>query len=601
MFDLIAIVFLYDCSEVATMVDTDYERFTVVRLREIFKERGIPATGLSRKAQLIERLREVDKESSGADQDALVENDEKGKAAAPAEAVQDDEAHATSPENVNVNGDAATGTTQAMDGTMDETADRMVDEMEVERTVLDNEANAIGPHDTKTGEGEISKMVIDQDALEDQRPAEDTTAEPEQLQHPQEEPNHETTDEGAQQKEMAESTTSAKEPIPVDAPPRLETPSNVLAETMLAGEEAVAKITVPPESAHSPASAPQETPYETPLPAHEEQSSTHNTAQQPSPPTGTAWRASSTDPHPPDPTAIKDIVSQPAPGSPLQPAPDTQPRQSPTPTIAQPYHTPTTTLYIRNLKRPLKPPLLESHLQTLADRASPPEIHLWIDPLRTHAYAQFPSLHLACRARDRLHDVTWPNERERERLFVDYIAETQYTEFITREEDPIARGRRWEIVYDDTDGTTCAVLREVGAPAAPTAPRGTKRKAEEAPEEPRRKRGAGVDTPSFGRLGELFRSTTAKPMLYYAPVSEELVERRRAEVKRYDSGRLDVQGGSGEWDSRRYSFEEKGYVPPGAVSGEAREGYKGSWRLVDGGPEFGLRGPRRGGRGRVWR
>ena len=41
----------------------EYEKLTVAKLREVFKERGIPATGLTKKQQLIDKLHEVDAEA----------------------------------------------------------------------------------------------------------------------------------------------------------------------------------------------------------------------------------------------------------------------------------------------------------------------------------------------------------------------------------------------------------------------------------------------------------------------------------------------------------------------------------------------------------
>lgn len=38
----------------------DYNKQTVAQLRQILKDRGIPSTGLTRKAQIIEKLEEAD-------------------------------------------------------------------------------------------------------------------------------------------------------------------------------------------------------------------------------------------------------------------------------------------------------------------------------------------------------------------------------------------------------------------------------------------------------------------------------------------------------------------------------------------------------------
>ena len=94
----------------------------------------------------------------------------------------------------------------------------------------------------------------------------------------------------------------------------------------------------------------------------------------------------------------------------------------------------------------------------------------------------------------------------------------------------------------------------------------------------------------FLALDTLFKSTIAKPKLYFLPVAADLADKRLDELDSLTTRRGEIPpGGSGYRDSRRYTFED------GA--------------LVDGGPEFGLRaergGPRarggRGGRGGGWR
>ena len=37
----------------------DYNKQTVAQLRQLLKDRGIPSTGLTRKAQIVEKLEEV--------------------------------------------------------------------------------------------------------------------------------------------------------------------------------------------------------------------------------------------------------------------------------------------------------------------------------------------------------------------------------------------------------------------------------------------------------------------------------------------------------------------------------------------------------------
>lgn len=63
---------------------TDYNKHTVAQLRGILKDRGIPSTGLTRKAQIIEKLEEADREGNDAPK-------ESGEKEAQEEAVQSDD------------------------------------------------------------------------------------------------------------------------------------------------------------------------------------------------------------------------------------------------------------------------------------------------------------------------------------------------------------------------------------------------------------------------------------------------------------------------------------------------------------------------------
>lgn len=44
----------------------DYNKQTVAQLRQLLKDRGIPSTGLTRKAQIVEKLEEADSVDVGA-------------------------------------------------------------------------------------------------------------------------------------------------------------------------------------------------------------------------------------------------------------------------------------------------------------------------------------------------------------------------------------------------------------------------------------------------------------------------------------------------------------------------------------------------------
>jgi hypothetical protein len=63
---------------------TDYNKQTVAQLRQLLKDRGIPSTGLTRKAQIVEKLEEADQ---SAQTDAPAQEEEQANEDAPPEPV----------------------------------------------------------------------------------------------------------------------------------------------------------------------------------------------------------------------------------------------------------------------------------------------------------------------------------------------------------------------------------------------------------------------------------------------------------------------------------------------------------------------------------
>ncbi|MCJ1276693.1 hypothetical protein MMC21_004500 [Puttea exsequens] len=247
-------------------------------------------------------------------------------------------------------------------------------------------------------------------------------------------------------------------------------------------------------------------------------------------------------------------------------------------------HSASSALYIRELMRPLKPEAVKDYLATLA---TPPEVttdadivtDFFLDSIRTHCLVKLANIAAAARVRSSLHDRVWPNERDRRPLFVDFVPEEKITKWIAIEQDASSgRGqptKKWEVVYEDEDGKVEAYLQEVGsssggiaAKAAKThaAPSATQCKESDTQTlKPKVDEGKG-----FQALDDLFKSTAAKPKLYYQPMSKSVVGKRRDLL---DAGR----GGGRSDEMRRFSFEDD--------------------TIVDRGPEFGNRG-RGGFRGR---
>ncbi|MCJ1225169.1 hypothetical protein MMC12_001818 [Toensbergia leucococca] len=257
-------------------------------------------------------------------------------------------------------------------------------------------------------------------------------------------------------------------------------------------------------------------------------------------------------------------------------------------------HPATSALYVRDFMRPLHSGNLKDHLINLAtppDSASDTEIvtEFFLDPIRTHCLVQFSSTSAASRVRSGLHDRVWPDERTRKPLWVDFVPEEKLRKWIEVETEASGgRGqsaKRWEVVYEDEADGMKAYLQEAGSNQGPRPGVSTTIRPEGgqgvqgAPSGPRAKepetRTAQPNTSSktdsgkgFKALDDLFKSTSAKPKLYYLPVGPKIVDKR---LDKLAAGR---GGGRGE-EMRRFTFEED--------------------VLVDRGPEFGSRG--RGGFG----
>ncbi|KAH6715710.1 hypothetical protein BKA61DRAFT_672000 [Leptodontidium sp. MPI-SDFR-AT-0119] len=245
--------------------------------------------------------------------------------------------------------------------------------------------------------------------------------------------------------------------------------------------------------------------------------------------------------------------------------------------ISPAIHPATPALYIRDFMRPLNSAQLQAHLAHLA---APPGhdddpdviIKFYIDPIRTHAFVSFAKVSAAARVRSALHDRIWPDEKTRKPLWVDFIPAEKVQEWIDLEQDNRSGGRtgkKWEVNYNvDEDRHVTATLQEVGSIprssqsiAAPSLPVSSPQNAQtirnmNIPTGPLLIRGqAPVVATGRERLDILFKCTTAKPALYWQPVSKERVERR---LDRLD-GALSKDAAAGrpiQGDVHRYTFED---------------------------------------------
>ena len=135
-------------------------------------------------------------------------------------------------------------------------------------------------------------------------------------------------------------------------------------------------------------------------------------------------------------------------------------------------HPATSALYIRELMRPLKIESLKDHLIALAtppDTTVNPDIMMdfFLDSIRSHCLVGFENISAASRVRSGLHDRIWPNERDRRQLWVDFVPEEKLKKWIDVERTASnVRGlpsKRWEIVYEEEENDIKAYLQEVGS------------------------------------------------------------------------------------------------------------------------------------------
>ena len=305
-------------------------------------------------------------------------------------------------------------------------------------------------------------------------------------------------------------------------------------------------------------------------------------------------------PLPPD-TRFKNLFTAPAnlgPASQQLSFPDAEDK-----TVSPAVHPATSALYIRELMRPLKIESLRDHLIALAtppDTTVTPDIvtDFFLDSVRTHCLVGFENISAASRVRSGLHDRVWPNERDRRQLWVDFVPEEKLKKWIDVEQTAgTGRGqpsKRWEVVYEDEGDGIKAYLQEAGSNgggfraaqssrmdageslrvAPPSGPRISG-------SEPRSSQTKLDGGKGFKALDDLFRSTAAKPKLYYLPVSKVEADRRLAKLA---EGR---GGGRGD-EMRRFSFEEGSLVDNGPEFGRGgygrRGGYLGSFRGRGRGP-----------------
>ncbi|KIW89677.1 uncharacterized protein Z519_09833 [Cladophialophora bantiana CBS 173.52] len=278
-------------------------------------------------------------------------------------------------------------------------------------------------------------------------------------------------------------------------------------------------------------------------------------------------------------------------------------------------HPATSSIYIRNFKRPLHIPSLRAHIASIAksrssDDSDPINV-FYLDSIRTHAFVSFASVAAASRVRSAMHGSRFPDEPLREPLFVDYVPPNKVQTWIDQETGSGfgrgGNGRRFEVVYEEGEKGVEAIFQEVDTSKPHLPPFDTSRGSRlsfdrqqseslsagvHADREALIPRGshnrdrdrdrqwpppAGPENPSssngtgFKALDELFDSTSTKPKLYYKPVPSSVANERSDMFRGLRLG-WEEMGRSGDEGMKRYSFERS----------KDRE----EW--VDKGPEFGF-------------
>ncbi|KAF1847453.1 uncharacterized protein K460DRAFT_363526 [Cucurbitaria berberidis CBS 394.84] len=650
---------------------TDYNKQTVAQLRQLLKERGIPSTGLQRKAQIVEKLEEADQASAEAqkapetisdsidapDSVEKVEQEAGGQEEAkepdvPAPAL----AEAGEPEPLPV---PVPETVSHIESDLSPPEQIMATEQPTENTTAKEEAGALQPVATFNAPpldpehvvGPVMTESTDEEAVGDKK--EETAGgglpevlapAAEALRFAQQVPAQSQEDIDPASKDITPSPALNEKPS-VEKPELLPIPERSTAETSrLNTEELEAdskkrkRRSVTPElpsqdiraKKHRPSqgAAPevvlkedddvvmeQRQPVEyaamkTEVKAEESNGGYDAEADTESLAVESDMKREKKE----NVSRYKSLVKPTSGETPMEAITDDRP-------TVPALHPVTSALYIRNFMRPLRPEPLRAHLVSLA---SPPSSSpdsaivksLFLDAMKTHALVSFTTTTAASRVRASLHGSIWPPEGNRKELWVDFVPEDQVDDWIKKEEDAIVaekearasgtsiQPKRFEVIYPESgDGIISAVFQEVGSSAPSNAPRGPRASVDMhrlSTQQPPTPAAPFADSrqdieASFKTLDELFRSTEAKPQLFYLPVSDEISAARLKELDNETSrdwapGEIRKGRGIKTEMKYKYSFDgEDRIVEVGEDRGPWSEGY--------GGGRGGFRGRGRGGGG----
>lgn len=643
----------------------DYSTLKVVDLKAELKRRGIPQTGLRVKQNFIDKLIEDDSKQTETDAqpeetagqehetaepdataaEAPVAQEPEKKVSEPSpEAQQAEPVYSDPPPQTNVQESPATvapapaptvskETTQSVpvepSGATQEPSPEQPVENEAATLTKPSDRDASLPEPAATQAAEPQSLSISADATPNEELADDTRKRKRRSQSPPPSPRtlalKRSKAEDGQARAIVKEDEAREEGKPTEAPPVVPAPTDSVdkmdVDTAAAEEPTGAAEEKTTEKPQSPPATQQKEQEEAPAAERESKSPAKETEEERQEESAEAAEKPQAHKRSVGDARFKGLFPL-ANGAPLRP-------ESPPPTgdedriVTPSMHPATTSLYIRDLMRPLQPATLQRHLCSLATppNASPDSdiiVEFFLDSIKTHCFVTFTSIAAASRVRTSLHDTIWPEERARKPLWVDFVPEEKVREWIERERAHGDGGRgapRWEISYEERDDGITAVLQEASANAGP--PRGGDNNRDasmnlgrEPPTGPRADR-IGATGPSrpadypdqgFQALDDRFLSTAAKPKLYYLPVSREVSDKR---LDQFDdlakAGPVSKPGGD---EMMRYTFEDTDlfvsqapdFGPPRGRWGRGRGGggggrgdWGGSWRGGGGGGWRGIR------------
>lgn len=620
----------------------DYSKNTVVQIREIFKERGIPATGLTKKQQLIDRLLEHDAELAGsAPTEAETEQpngDGSGIEKATSEEVAQPSEHVERAEEQDFKTDDAPTSDQDGRGPDNQPSESAAVK-DSTREEIEAAADEAVPDDHTIPDGNQKPLITNDYTVEPDVPAFDEVAKIAEASTKNVEAAASTpTSENRKRKrrsitppvdatEVANKKAKQDEDVHVVLKEDLQQDGQKadldekmdITEDNTAIPPVVAQVAADESKAGEVQQQAQNAAEAVPNPIA--QAVAEETQARKIPLEALDTAPDSTNIH--EPTGSR--ADSPIAPTKIPPGREGRYKELISPTTREPKsvdgaidamvededdrsvppatHPATTSLYIRDLMRPLKDAALKAHIAQLArspaERSAPSSASdnevvptFYLDSIKTHGFATFSSLAAASRVRNGLHERVWPAEGNRKALCVDFIPQEKVQTWIDMELQTgggrASTAKRWEVVYEKLeDGNVVAELQESTGASAP-APRRSNTNANiptdpaaDSPNAVRKPAAAPLpaveSAPSFVALDNLFKSTAAKPKLYFQPVAKALVDKRLEELDARTSRRPDVpRGGIGLSDSTRFTFE----------NGDL---------LVDNGPEFGMRGGARGG------